>query len=160
MRRYRRKDPQCGSGDEVALEVEGVVNRTVQAEEVLGRSSPLEPLKLALASSDCLMRILRPIVLSKPLLMPTGQLQMPERGGVGAQLVGDYKFWCETLLLEQLAHQLQRRPDVASALNQHVENLPSWSTARQRYIRLPGRRWRSRRAIAGPNISIQRRTVS
>jgi hypothetical protein len=33
------EDPQCGSGDEVALEVEGVVNRTVHAEEALGRSS-------------------------------------------------------------------------------------------------------------------------
>src|SRR6202030_3077825 len=53
---------------------------------------------------------------------------------------------------------------------------PSWSTARQRYIRLPairttissrcqrslgrGRRRRSRRAIPGPNFSTQRRTVS
>src|SRR5271165_2347883 len=42
---------------------------------------------------------------------------------VGAQLVGDHKFWRETLLLEQLAHQPQRRPTVASALDQHVENL-------------------------------------
>jgi hypothetical protein len=55
----------------VALEVEGVVNRTVHAEKALRRSSRLEPLQLALASSDCLMRILRPIVLSKPLLMPS-----------------------------------------------------------------------------------------
>jgi hypothetical protein len=38
--------------------VEGVVNRTVHAEEALGGSSRLEPLQLALASSDCLMRIL------------------------------------------------------------------------------------------------------
>ena len=32
------EDPQCGSGDEVALKVEGVVNRTVHAEEALGGS--------------------------------------------------------------------------------------------------------------------------
>jgi hypothetical protein len=69
----RPEDPQCGSGDEVALKVEGVVNRTVQAQEALGGSSRLEPLQLALASSDCLMRFLRPIVLPKPLLMPAGQ---------------------------------------------------------------------------------------
>ena len=55
----------------MALEVEGVVNRTVHAEKALGGSSRLEPLQLAPASSDCLMRILRPIVLSKPLLMPS-----------------------------------------------------------------------------------------
>jgi hypothetical protein len=72
--------------DEVALIVEGVVNRTVQAEEALGGSSRLEPLQFALASSDCLMRILRPIVVPKPLLMPAGQSQTPERRDVGAQL--------------------------------------------------------------------------
>jgi hypothetical protein len=69
--RFGPEDPQCGSGDEVALEVEGVVNRTVHVEKAQRRSSRLEPLQLALASSDCLMRILRPIVLSKPLLMPS-----------------------------------------------------------------------------------------
>jgi hypothetical protein len=55
---FGSEDPQCGSGDEVALKVKGVVNRTVQAEEALGGSSRLEPLQLALAASDCLMRIL------------------------------------------------------------------------------------------------------
>ena len=107
----------------MTLKVEGVVNRTVHAEEALGGSSRLEPLQLALASSDCLMRILRPIVFPKPLLMPTGQSKTPERGGVGAQLVGDQQFRHEALLLEQLAHQPQRRPTVASALDQHVEDL-------------------------------------
>jgi hypothetical protein len=39
----------------VALKVEGVVNRTVHAQEAVGGSSRLEPLQLAFASSDCLM---------------------------------------------------------------------------------------------------------
>src|ERR1700746_2262085 len=69
------------------------------------------------------MRILRPIVFPKPLLMPTGQLQRPERRGVGAQLVGDQQLGGEALLLEQLAHQPQRRPAVAATLDQHVEDL-------------------------------------
>jgi hypothetical protein len=64
------------------------------------------------------MRILRPVVFPKSLIMPTGQSQVSDRGSVGAQLVGTI-----ALLLEQLAHQRQRRPSVASALNQHVENL-------------------------------------
>src|SRR5215470_5454385 len=55
--------------------------------------------------------------------MATGQSQTPERAGVGAQLVGDENFRHEALLLEQLAHQPQRRPRVASTLDQHVENL-------------------------------------
>jgi len=64
--RFGSEDPQCGSGDEVALKVEGVVNRTVHAQEALGGSSRLEPLQLALPSSDCLMRILRPLFLRSP----------------------------------------------------------------------------------------------
>jgi hypothetical protein len=160
----------------MTLKVEGVVNRTVHAEEALGGSSRLEPLQLALASSDCLMRILRPIVFPKPLLMPTGQSKTPERGGVGAQLVGDQQFRHEALLLQQLAHQPQRRPTVASALDQHVEDLalvidgaPEISPLAAMRITMSskcqrslgrGRRWRSRRAIAGPNFSTQRRTVS
>jgi multiple sugar transport system substrate-binding protein len=51
------------------------------------------------------------------------QPQSPERGGVRAQLVGHQQFRCKALLLEKLAHQPQRRPAVAAALNQHVEHL-------------------------------------
>jgi hypothetical protein len=51
------------------------------------------------------MRILRPVVFPKPLLMPTGQAQTSEREGVGAQFVSDQQFRRETLFLEQFAHQ-------------------------------------------------------
>jgi hypothetical protein len=36
---FGSEDPQCGSGDEVALKVEGVVNRAVHADELLSGSS-------------------------------------------------------------------------------------------------------------------------
>jgi hypothetical protein len=45
------------------LQIEGIVNGGVYAEETLGRSSGLEALLLALSSSHGLMRILRPIIL-------------------------------------------------------------------------------------------------
>ena len=45
---FGSEDPQCGSGDEVALKVEGVVNGGVQRQEALGGSSRLETLQLAL----------------------------------------------------------------------------------------------------------------
>ncbi len=64
--RFGPEDPQCGSEDEVALKVEGVVNRTVHVEKALGGSSRLEPLQLALASSDCLMRVLPPLFFRSP----------------------------------------------------------------------------------------------
>jgi hypothetical protein len=52
---FGSEDPQSGSGDEVALKVEVVVDGGVHAEEALGGSSRLEALLLALSSSHCLM---------------------------------------------------------------------------------------------------------
>src|SRR5437016_3685586 len=120
---FGSEDPQRGSGDEVALQVEGIVDGGVHAEETLGRSSRLEALLLALSSSHGLMRILCPIILPEPLLMPRGQSETAERRGVGAQFVGDQQFRREAVLPEQLAHQPQRRSAVAPALDKQVEDL-------------------------------------
>src|SRR5205807_9504986 len=86
-------------------------------------SSRLEALLLALSSSHGLMRILCPIILPEPLLMRTGQSETAECCGVGTQFVGDQQFRREAVLLEQLAHQPQRRPAVAPALDKQVEDL-------------------------------------
>src|SRR5215831_6360887 len=97
------------------------------------------------------MRVFGSIILSQPLLMRASQSQTPERRGVGAQLVGDHQFGGEALLLEQLAHQAQRRPGVASALDQHVDDLalmvdgPPGTSAR-RQSGLPSRRGASDRS--------------
>ena len=55
--------------------------------------------------------------------MWAGQSETPERRGVRAQLVGHQQLRDEALLLEQLAHQPQRRSAVAATLYQHVEDL-------------------------------------
>src|SRR6516165_1186574 len=73
--------------------------------------------------SHRLMRVFGSIVFAQPLLMRAVQSQTPERRSVRAQLVGDQQFGCEALLPEQLTHQPQRRPSVASAPDQHVEDL-------------------------------------
>jgi hypothetical protein len=106
----------------MALKVEGVVDGGVHAEKPLGGASRLEPLHFV-PPSYRLMRVFGSVVFPQPLLMRTGQSQAAERGGVRAQLVGDQQLGREALLLEQLAHQSQRRPTVASALNQHVKDL-------------------------------------
>src|SRR3954447_20364402 len=69
------------------------------------------------------MGILGAIVLSKALLMRAAQAELPECRSVGAEFVGHQQFRREALFPEQLAHQPQRRPLVASTLNQHIENL-------------------------------------
>ena len=68
---FGSEDPKGGSRDEVALKVEGVVDRTMHVEEALGGSSRFEPLHLALSSPYRLVRVLGPILqipaLSAPL---------------------------------------------------------------------------------------------
>jgi hypothetical protein len=56
----------------MALKVEVIVHGGVHVEEALGRSSRLEALHLALASSHRLMRVFSPIVSPEPLFMRTG----------------------------------------------------------------------------------------
>src|SRR5436190_20193605 len=107
----------------MALKVEGVVDGGMHAQETLSGSSRFEPLHLALSSPHRLMRILGAIVLPEPLLMRAGQLQLPERRPIGAQFVSYQQFRHKPLLSEKLAHQPQRRPAVAPALDQHVEDL-------------------------------------
>jgi hypothetical protein len=65
--------------------------------------------------------------------MRAGQSQLTECRAVGTQLVGYEQFLREPLFLEQLAHQPQRCVFVPPALNQHIEDLASWSTARHRW---------------------------
>jgi hypothetical protein len=95
----------------VALQVEAVVNRSVHAEEALGRSKRLEALQLALASSHCLMRVFCPIVIPQPLLMRTGQPETPERRGEAGPLgQSDNPIYCRVssdnrLCLVQLIQQ-------------------------------------------------------
>ena len=70
----------------MALEVEGVVDGGVHAEEPLGGASRLEPLYFALSSPHRLMRVFGPIVFAQPLLMRAVQSQTPECRGVRTHL--------------------------------------------------------------------------
>src|SRR5215216_1545690 len=54
--------------------------------------------------------------------MPAAQAQSLEGGGVGAQLVGDRQSGYETLLTEQLAHQLYGCPFVPATLDKDIED--------------------------------------
>jgi hypothetical protein len=101
---------------------------------------------------------------------------MPERRGVGAQLVGYQQFRREALLLEKLAHQSQRGSAVAPTLNQHIEDLtlmidgtpevhplagdPDHHLVQMPSVARPRATSSQRRAITGPNFSTQLRIVS
>jgi hypothetical protein len=82
----------------------------------------LEALHLALASPRLLMRILSQTVLAKALLVASTS---PTRlcRAIGAQFIGHDNIGCETLLLEQLAHQFLGCGLVAPSLHEDIENL-------------------------------------
>src|ERR1700704_1835849 len=100
----------------MALQVEGIMDGGVRAQEPLCRCGRFEALHLALAPSHYLMRILGPIVLPQALLMVAGKPKMLEGRAVGAQLVGRHPLRREALLAEQLAHELDGRRPVSAAL--------------------------------------------
>jgi len=81
----------------MALEVESVVDGGVHAQKSLAGASRLEPLHFALSPSHRLVRVFGSIVLPQPLLVRAGQSQTPERGAVGAQLVGDQQLGVRSL---------------------------------------------------------------
>jgi len=107
----------------MALEVEGVVDGGVDAEKPLRRAGRFEALHFPLPPSHDLVRVLGAIVHPLPLLMTAGQAKGLERGGIGAQLVGDRQLGRKALLLEWFAHQLRGRPFIPARLDQQIEDL-------------------------------------
>jgi hypothetical protein len=98
----------------MALKVEGVVNGGMHAEKALCGASRFEALHFPLPPSHDLVRVLGAIAHPQPLLVTAGQMELPERGGIGAQLVGDRQLGRKALLLSSLrisltAARLSRR---------------------------------------------------
>ena len=56
LHRLGSEEAQCSAGDQMALNIERVVDGGMQGEEALSRSCGLEPLHLSLASADRLVR--------------------------------------------------------------------------------------------------------
>ena len=106
----------------MALEVEGVLDGGVDAEKPLCGADRFEPLHFPLPPSHDLVRVLGTIVHPQPLLVTAGQMELSERGGIGAQLVGDSQLGRKALLLEQLAHQPYGRPFIPARLDQQIED--------------------------------------
>src|SRR5271166_6196693 len=69
------------------------------------------------------MRILSPIVLAQALLVASRQSHLRLCRAVGAQLIGHHNIGCETMFLEELAHQFHGCSLVSPWLHQQIENL-------------------------------------
>src|SRR3954447_20555593 len=121
--RFGSERPQGRAGDEMALQVEGIMDGGVDAEKSLRGAGRFEPLHLALSPSHDLMRVLGAVVHAQPLFVPTGQTKSLERSAVGAELVRDRQLRRKSVLAKQLAHQPHSCPLVPARLDQDVENL-------------------------------------
>src|SRR5208283_3993564 len=107
----------------MALDVERVVDGSMAREESLRRAGALEPLHLALPPPRRLMRIFSSVLLPSPPFVPAFDPQVPGHGAVRSQVVGDQLLWNKGILLQELAHQLQRGMLVSLGLDQHIEDL-------------------------------------
>jgi hypothetical protein len=112
----------------------------MHVKEALGGSSRLEPLHLALSSPYRLMRVLRPIVLPKPLFVRTRQSQAPQRWSVGAQLSVTSNFGANPCFLRSLRISRNAARLSRPRCTSMSRTSPSWSTTRQSYIRSPAMR--------------------
>ena len=119
----RAEGSQGLARDEVALEVEGIVDRGMGGDETLSLALGLEPLHLPFASSDREMRVLRPVVVAQsPWIVAIEAAQCPERRRVRFQPVGDKAVRRKTLVLQQFPEQFQCCRFVPALLHQHVEH--------------------------------------
>src|SRR5208282_4248627 len=148
-----------------------------QSQKSLRGSHALEPLHLAFSSSGRLMRILRSIVAPSTAFMTFCDPKMTGCSSIRSEIICDELVWDKAIFLQQLAHQFERRPLVASGLDENVEHFtlgihgtPEVGQApidlEIDLIKMPevvcgiGRRFRRSAAILGPKWFTQRRTVS
>ena len=89
LMRRRSEDAEGGSGHEMLLDVEIIIDGSVGGEEPLSRSLRLELLLFSFSSSDGQVRVLGPVVCAHAArAMAFGQIHLPHRGAVRCQAVG------------------------------------------------------------------------
>jgi hypothetical protein len=68
------------------------------------------------------MRILRLIVAPSIAFMTFGKSKLTGCSPIRSQVIRDELVWDKAMLLQKLGHQFERRPLVASGLDENVEN--------------------------------------
>src|SRR6202011_2694867 len=82
----------------------------------------LETLHLVFSSSGRLMRILGSIVAPSTTLMSSCDSKITGSGSIRPQIVRDQLVWDKSILLQELAHEVQRGTLVPPALDQHIKH--------------------------------------
>src|SRR5512139_2210080 len=69
------------------------------------------------------MRVFSPVVAPSAAPVVLLDAEVAGSGAIRPQVVGNQQVWNEAVLLQQLAHELQRGMLVAFGLDQHIEDL-------------------------------------
>src|ERR1700745_2572985 len=83
------KPPMRRTADQMALNIECVVDRRMNRNETLSRFGRFEALHLSFASSNWLMRVLRAVVGAQALLMESRKANFTKRSSIRSQFIGD-----------------------------------------------------------------------
>src|SRR5208282_5373243 len=106
----------------MTLDVEGILCCCLHREKSLRGSHALEPLHLPLPSSGRLMRILRSIVAPSTAFVASCDSKCTGCSPIRSKVIRDELVWDKAIFLQKLAHQFERRPLVASGLDENVEH--------------------------------------
>ena len=109
-------------GQEMAAQLEKVVDLAVAGEELLGLPGRLEPLHLPFSPSRRLVRDLGPVVQVPALAVLDPGQDLPLGGTIARQLVGHDHTRNVLQALEQLLEEALGRLGAAPALHQNVEH--------------------------------------
>ena len=120
----------------MGLIVEGIIDCAMDREEKPGRSLALEPLLLALSSADRQVRIFGPVIGRRTgRLVSIRKAKFLGRGTVGCELVRHDRLGAHALMLRHFAQASRCNLFVPPLLDEHIQDLPSSSTAHHRNIR-------------------------
>ena len=98
---------------EMALNVEYVEDGGVRGEKSLGWAWTFEALHFSLSPPRWLMRVFSAVIFPTPTLMTVFDPDLARSRALPPQVVGDYSIRNEAVLLQQFAHQFQRRMPVS-----------------------------------------------
>ena len=126
------KQPVVARSQSVPAQVEEIADNTVYRQKPLRLASGFELAHLAFPLSGRLMRDFSPVVGVAPGVVHDRWHHTPVRGPVASELVGDQPSRFAPLPLQQLAKEPLGRARIAMPLNEDVDYISAWSTARQR----------------------------
>ena len=105
------------------LNIECIVDRGMDRNEALRRFGRFEALHLSFASSNRLVRVLRTVVGTQSLLMPSRETNFAKRRPVRSQFIADNNRGDKALAAKELAQKAHCRDLVAPGLNKNFQNL-------------------------------------